>query len=126
MAKLKSENVLNDLEKALLAFKKKHFILHLYIAGASKRSFRAVTNIRDFCEKHLKGHYKLEVIDIYQQPECTKDDQVIVAPTLVKKLPPPLKRFIGDMANIDQFFIGFTTKLLQGKSAKRKVRKRKK
>jgi circadian clock protein KaiB len=77
----------------------RHFSLRLYISGSTPRSARAVTNIRSICEEHLAGRYDLEVIDIYQQPEHAVQAQVIAAPTLIKRLPLPLRRFIGNLSD---------------------------
>ena len=74
-------------------------MLRLYVSGMTSRSRRAIDNIRQLCEEHLAGRYDLEVVDIYQQPGLAKDAQVIAAPTLVKTLPPPLRKIIGDMAD---------------------------
>ncbi len=123
MAKKKYENVLKDFEKVLLGFQKEHFVFHLYIAGASKKSSEAVRNIKNFCEKYLKDHYKLEVIDIYQQPEFTRKNQVLVAPTLIKQMPPPLKKFIGDMSDINKILVGIPLKLLSGEASKQETNK---
>jgi circadian clock protein KaiB len=82
------------------------YILKLYIAGVTPRSMRAVDTIKKICEQYLKGRYKLEVVDIYQQPNLPEGEQIIAAPTLIKKLPPPLQKFIGDMADIDRILIG--------------------
>jgi circadian clock protein KaiB len=70
------------------------------------RSARAVENIRAFCEKHLAGHYELQVIDIYQQPELARTEQLVAAPTLIKKLPLPLRRLIGDMSDEERILVG--------------------
>ena len=82
------------------------YVLRLYITGSSPRSTRAVTNLKRICEEHLKGRYDLEVIDIYQQPRLAAGEQVIAAPTLIKKLPEPLRHLIGDMSNTDQVLFG--------------------
>lgn len=82
------------------------YTLRLYITGSSPRSLRAVTNIKRICEEHLKGRYDLEIVDIYQQPVLAAGEQVIAAPTLIKKLPQPLRRLIGDMSNTDQVLFG--------------------
>ena len=82
------------------------YLLRLYITGSSPRSTRAVANVKRICEEHLKGRYDLEVIDIYQQPVLAAGEQVIAAPTLIKKLPEPLRRLIGDMSNTDQVLFG--------------------
>jgi circadian clock protein KaiB len=84
----------------------KEYVLRLYIAGTSSKSMRAVANIKEICEGSLKNRYDLEVIDIYQQPVLTKGEQIIAAPTLVKKLPLPLRKFIGDMSDTDRILVG--------------------
>jgi circadian clock protein KaiB len=82
------------------------YILRLYVAGMTSRSTRAVENVRAFCEKHLEGRYDLQVIDVYQQPALARSEQLIAAPTLIKKLPMPLRRLIGDMSNEDRILVG--------------------
>jgi circadian clock protein KaiB len=86
--------------------KNKEYVLRLYIAGTSSRSIRAVANIKEICESSLKNRYDLEVIDIYQQPVLMKGEQIIAAPTLVKKLPLPLRKFIGDMSDTERILVG--------------------
>lgn len=76
-----------------------HFDLQLFVTGNSPRSTQAIANIRSLCDEHLKGRYHLEVIDIYQQPRRAVSDQIIAAPTLVKSLPLPVKRLIGDLSD---------------------------
>jgi len=87
----------NAFEKA--SVDKPELVLRLYIAGSSGRSTRAIENAKDICERHLEGRYRLEVIDIYTQPMLARDDQVLAVPTLVKKAPPPIRRFIGDLSD---------------------------
>jgi circadian clock protein KaiB len=82
------------------------YVLRLYIAGMTVRSTRAILNIRRICEENLKGRYELEVIDIYQQPELAHHEQIIALPTLIKKLPLPLKKFIGDMTDNERILVG--------------------
>jgi circadian clock protein KaiB len=82
------------------------YILRLYVAGMTSRSTRAVENVRAFCEKHLEGRYDLQVVDVYQQPALARSEQLIAAPTLIKKLPLPLRRLIGDMSNEDRILVG--------------------
>jgi circadian clock protein KaiB len=82
------------------------YILRLYVAGMTSRSARAVENVRALCEKHLEGRYELQVIDVYQQPALAKSEQLIAAPTLIKKLPLPLRRLIGDMSNEERVLVG--------------------
>jgi len=86
--------------------KNKEYLLRLYIAGTTARSARAVANIKDICEGNLKNRYDLQVIDIYQQPVLAKGEQIIAAPTLVKKLPSPLRRFIGDLSDTERILVG--------------------
>jgi circadian clock protein KaiB len=97
-------------EEALKNSKEKKYVLRLYVAGATPRSTQSIINIKKICEEHLKGRYELEVIDIYQQPVLAKGEQIIAAPTLVKKLPPPLRRFIGNMADVERILVGLDLK----------------
>jgi circadian clock protein KaiB len=82
------------------------YILRLYVTGMTSRSAHAVANLRAICDEYLEGRYDLEVIDIYQQPVLTKGEQIIAAPTLIKKLPLPMRRIIGDMSNRDRVLLG--------------------
>jgi circadian clock protein KaiB len=86
--------------------KSKEYVLRLYVAGTTSKSMRAVANIKEICESSLKNRYDLEVIDIYQQPVLMKGEQIIAAPTLVKKLPLPLRKFIGDMSDTERILVG--------------------
>ena len=88
-----------DFERAIAAAPDARFVLRLYVSGMTTRSRQAIENIRHLCEEHLVGRYDLEIVDIYQQPGLAKDAQVIAAPTLVKTLPPPLRKVIGDMGD---------------------------
>jgi len=82
------------------------YVLRLYITGMTPRSARAVKNLQAICDEYLDGRYDLEVIDIYQQPVLVKGEQIIAAPTLVKKLPLPMRRIIGDMSNRHRVLLG--------------------
>jgi circadian clock protein KaiB len=82
------------------------YVLRLYVAGQTPKSVDAISNIKKICEENLKGRYELQVIDLYQQPQLARGEQIIAVPTLIKKLPPPLRRFIGDMSNTEQLLIG--------------------
>jgi len=95
-----------DFESRLRDRRADKYILRLYIAGTTPRSTRAVANIREICEHNLNGRYELEVIDIYQKPALAKDEQIIAAPTLVKQLPLPLRRFIGDLSDTQRILVG--------------------
>ena len=85
---------------------KKKYLLRLYIAGSTPQSNRAVANIKIICEEHLEGEYELEVIDLYEKPYLAAGEQIIAAPTLIKQLPLPLRRIIGDMSDIDRVLVG--------------------
>jgi len=89
------------------------YILRLFVAGMSSRSLKAIERIRTICLLHLKGHYELEIIDIYQNPIFAKNGQIIAAPTLIKELPLPLKKFIGDMSDMDKLLVGLDLKSKQ-------------
>lgn len=93
----------------------KHLLL-LYVAGMSPKSSRSIANVRKFCEENLKDSYKLKVIDIYQQPHLAKEAQIIATPTLIKKLPLPLRKLIGDMSDREKFFVGIDLKPLHSKA----------
>lgn len=82
------------------------YVLRLYVTGITPRSTRAIQNVKKICEENLKGRYELEVIDIYQQPVLARDEQIIAAPTLIKKLPLPLRRLIGDMSDKERVLVG--------------------
>jgi circadian clock protein KaiB len=82
------------------------YVLRLYVAGTTPRSLLAITNIKKICEEYLRGRYDLEVVDVYQQPTLAKGEQIIAAPTLIKKLPLPLRKFIGDMADQERILVG--------------------
>ena len=101
-------------EAALKGSTDKKYVLRLYVAGVTPRSTEAILNIKKICEEHLKGRYELEVIDIYQQPMLAKGEQIIAAPTLVKKLPVPLRKFIGSMADVGRILVGLDLKPKEG------------
>lgn len=80
--------------------------LRLYVAGQTPKSLTALMNLKDICEKHLKGKYHLEVIDLLRNPQLAKGDQILAIPTLVRKLPPPMKKIIGDLSNTERVLVG--------------------
>jgi len=82
------------------------YVLRLYVAGQTPKSIDALTNIKRICEDNLRGRYVLDVIDLYQQPQLAQGDQIIALPTLIKKLPLPLRRIIGDMSNTERVLVG--------------------
>jgi circadian clock protein KaiB len=82
------------------------FKLKLYVTGLTPASQKAIERVRTACESHMQGRYALEVIDIYQKPALAKDEQIIATPTLIRVLPPPLRRYIGSLANVDKVLFG--------------------
>lgn len=112
----KAEKTTKEFEQALKKSGKEKYLLRLYVAGTTPRSLMAVTNIKKICEEHLQGRYDLEVVDIYQQPTLAKGEQIIAAPTLIKKLPLPLRKFIGDMADQERILVGLDLKPKVSKS----------
>lgn len=84
----------------------KRYKLRLFITGSTPRSIRALENMRKICEENLRGQYDLEVIDVYQDPAATKELQIVATPTLVKILPEPLRRIIGDLSDTERVFAG--------------------
>jgi len=101
-----SETTIAEFEKALAESREGTYRLRLYVTGTTDRSARAIGNIRTICEEHLMGRYELEVIDLYQQPELAREGQVLAAPTLVKELPTPVRRVVGDMSDEGRVLFG--------------------
>lgn len=97
-------------EKAAADGGTQKFVLTLFVAGMSPRSLRAIENAKRLCEMYLKDRCEFEVVDVYQQPELAKDAQVIAAPTLIKKLPPPLQKFIGDLSDPEPILVRLALK----------------
>jgi circadian clock protein KaiB len=95
-----------DFETAAGAHANVRYVLRLYVTGTTPHSTRAMINIRKICEEYLQGRYDLEVIDITQNSKLTECEQIIAAPTLIKKLPLPLRRFIGDMSKTERILLG--------------------
>ena len=123
MAKPKNENSEPDDKRALRTklrtatevfeeaikrnpLKRARYILRLYVTGSTGRSLRAVYNLKKICEEHLPDDYDLEVIDIYKDPEAAREAQIVAAPTLVKKLPQPIRKFVGDLSNTQKVLVG--------------------
>lgn len=106
MTKKRVPSAKEALEAASLDTKDQQFILRLYVAGLTPRSQEALRAITAVCEEHLPGRYDLEVIDIYQQPSLAKGDQIIAVPTLIRKLPLPLRKVIGNMVDLEKILIG--------------------
>ena len=95
-----------EFEEALKRLSQEKYVLRLFVAGMSPKSIQAVENIKRICETYLPGRYELEVIDVYQQPILAREGQIVAAPTLVKELPPPLRKLVGSMSDIDRVLVG--------------------
>ncbi len=106
----KPENQLAAFQRALEESESKRYVLRLYITGSTPRSMRAIESLRKVCEERLRGRYELQVIDIYQQKGLAKEANIIAAPTLIKKLPLPLRKMIGDMASSERILVGLDLK----------------
>lgn len=101
-----SELVRRQLEQAASEQKDQRYLLRLYVTGTTRASAHAIERVRAICEEHLKNRYELEVIDIFQLPALAKDHQIIATPTLVKVLPLPLRRLIGDLSKVEKVLFG--------------------
>ena len=104
-----SEELFN---RAISGRQKEKYVLRLFITGTTSKSVLALTNLKRICEEYLEGRYDLEVIDLYQNPGLAKDEQIIAAPTLIKKLPLPFRRIIGDMSDIEKVLLGLEIRKL--------------
>lgn len=106
-------NRVKEFEKAIStdAQATRKYFLRLYITGSTERSTRAIQNIRAVCEKYLKNSYELEVIDVHQQPGLAREEQIIAAPTLIKRLPIPLRRIVGDLSDTQRVLVGLDLRI---------------
>jgi circadian clock protein KaiB len=86
--------------------KEESWELKLYVAGKTPRSVAALSNLKRYCEEHLKGRYKLEVIDLIENPQLAEGDQILAIPTLVRKVPEPIRKIIGDLSNEEKVLVG--------------------
>ena len=110
MKRDKGKTSAEEFEEAALKQAHAKYLLRLYVTGMTPKSTLAITNVQKLCEEYLAGRYELEVIDIYQQPKLAKGEQIIATPTLIKKLPMPLRKIIGDMSNTEKFLVGIDLK----------------
>ncbi len=108
----------DQMAAAVAAQDEAKYVLRLYITGSSPRAIRAIANIRAICEEHLEGRYDLEIVDISENPTLAEGEQIIAAPTLIKKLPLPLRRFIGDMSQTDRILVGLDLRKSSGLPSK--------
>lgn len=107
----KDHNKIEEFESALKIEKKgERYVLRLFVAGINPKSRKAIENLNEILEENLKDQYDLEIIDIYQQPIFAKEGQIVAAPTLIKELPPPLRKFVGDMSNTERILLGLEVK----------------
>jgi circadian clock protein KaiB len=106
VTKKRAQTAVEALEAASRDTKDQQYTLRLYVAGLSPRSQEAIRAISAICKEHLADRYDLEVIDIYQHPQMAKDEQIIAAPTLIKKLPLPLRKIIGSMVDKEKVLVG--------------------
>jgi circadian clock protein KaiB len=100
------QDAAGEFELALQDAGKGNYVLRLYISGMTPNSLKAIENVQKICAENLAGRYQLEIVDIYQQPIFAKEGQIVAAPTLVKELPPPLRKFIGDMSQTERILLG--------------------
>ena len=94
----------------------KEWILRLYVAGHSPRSAAALRNLEGLCERHLAGRYTIEVIDLLKQPRLARGDQIVALPTLVRRLPPPVKKIIGDLSDEERVLVGLDLRRRPGRA----------
>ncbi len=109
------------MEEALGKRGREMYTLRLYVAGMTPASTAAILNIKKICEENLRGRYELAVVDIYQQPVLARDEQILAAPTLIKKLPLPIRRFIGDMSSKERILVGLDLRPKEKAPGKKKV-----
>jgi len=100
----------DDFNQKMSKQHKDKYVLRLYVTGTTSRSILALTNLKKICSEYLDGRYELEVIDLFQHPGLAKDEQIIAAPTLIKKLPLPFRRIIGDMSDKEKVLMGLDLK----------------
>lgn len=106
MVKEKIKSSTKKFEAAVSRTGAAKYLLRLYVTGMTPQSVQAIENIKKICEEHLLGRYDLQIIDIYQNPVLASGEQIIAAPTLIKKLPLPLRRIIGNMSNVERVLVG--------------------
>jgi circadian clock protein KaiB len=101
---------IREFEQALINAGKEKFILRLYVSGKNNRSRRAIENLKRICAEHLDGRYELQIIDLSEKPSLAQSEQIAATPALVKKLPLPLRKLIGDMSDLDKVLLGIDLK----------------
>lgn len=106
MTQKKSRSTRGTFEAAAAGTATERYVLTLYVTGATAGSLRAIANLKAICEQYLKGRYQLEVVDVYRRPARLRRDQVVAVPTLIKKLPVPLRLLVGDLSRTEQVLQG--------------------
>jgi circadian clock protein KaiB len=91
---------------AMLAADRESYRLRLYVAGQTPKSVLAFTNLKQICEQHLRGRYEIEIVDLLENPRLAQGDQILAIPTLVRRLPEPIKKIIGDLSNTERVLVG--------------------
>jgi len=104
--KIEPKDTVQAFERAVKESDSQLYVLRLYVTGATVRSMCATENIRRICKEYLQDRYDLEVIDIYQYPKLARGEQIVALPTLIKKLPPPLRRLVGDLSDTEKVLFG--------------------
>lgn len=114
MEENKPKNSADKMEEALAQHGQERFVLRLYVAGTTAHSARAIANIKSICDEELEGRYELDVVDVYQQPAIVKDEQILALPMLVKRLPSPLRKMIGDLSDRDRVIVALDIRRAEG------------
>ncbi len=110
MPKVSKRTTKDELIRAAARKESARYVLRLYVTGMTPKSVRAIENLKAICEEYLQDHYDLEIVDIYQHPVLMRGEQIIAAPTLIKRLPEPLRRLVGDMSDKDRVLLGLDLK----------------
>jgi circadian clock protein KaiB len=110
MVKKPPKSSTKEFEKALRKSGRTKYVLRLYVAGVTPRSRNAIRNVKRLCAEHLAGRCDLEIVDIFQQPKLVSGEQILAVPTLIKKLPLPLRKVIGDMSDEEKLLVGMDLK----------------
>lgn len=92
------------------------YLLKLYVTGNTPRTMRAIANLQDICEKELGGNYRMMVVDVLERPQLAEDERILATPTLIKQLPPPLQRVIGDLSDTEKVLLGLDLAVQAAKS----------
>jgi len=108
-------STLKEFDISVQKYKNENYVLKLYVTGLTPRSVNAIDNLKRICEENLKGRYNLEIVDLYKNPSLAIGEQIIAAPTLIKKLPLPLRKVIGDMSNEERVLVGLDLKQVKNR-----------